>query len=98
MSRLLRRMGQSQAAEEQESLIRSVSLQCFELKVPDLTQCLDHRDGLRWHKFSMSPSEFVNLVTDPELQGTDFIMEHPEMREMLDGVVDFGNGMAIHFG
>jgi hypothetical protein len=59
---------------------------------------MGHRDWLHFHKFGMSPSEFVNLVTDPELQGTDFIMEHPEMREMLDGVVDFGNGMAIHFG
>jgi hypothetical protein len=29
----------------------------------------------------MSLSEFVNLVTDPELQGKDFIMENPEMQK-----------------
>ena len=48
-------------------------------------------------QFGMSPSEFVNLVTDPELRGKDLIMEHPEMQKMLEGVVDLGNGMAIHF-
>jgi len=46
----------------------------------------------------MSLSEFVNLVTDPELQGKDFIMKHPEMQKVLEGAVDLGNGMVIHFG
>lgn len=46
----------------------------------------------------MPISKFVNLVTDPENEGRDFIMEHPEMQKMTEGVVDLGNGMTVHFG
>ncbi|KIM75714.1 hypothetical protein PILCRDRAFT_91959 [Piloderma croceum F 1598] len=44
-------------------------------------QCLCHRDWLHWHQFGMPLSEFVNLITDLELQGKGFIMEHPEMQK-----------------
>jgi len=77
MSRLLRRMGKPEAAEEQEAQIRN---------------------WLRWHKFGMPQSEFISLVTDPEHQGKDFIMDHPEMQELCAGVVELGNGMSIYFG
>ncbi|KAM6494606.1 hypothetical protein JOM56_009229 [Amanita muscaria] len=77
MSRLLRRLGKIQEAEQQESEIR---------------------DWLRWHKFGMPQSEFINLVTDPDHEGEDHVMDHPEMQKLFEGVVDLGNGMAIHFG
>ena len=63
-----------------------------------LTLTLICRDWLRWHKFGMPMSEFVNLVTDSEVEGKDFIMEHPEMQKLCEGVVELGNGMSIHFG
>ena len=46
----------------------------------------------------MPQSEFISLVTDPEHQGKDFIVEHPEMQEMLEGVLELGNGMSVYFG
>jgi hypothetical protein len=46
----------------------------------------------------MPPSEFINLVTDVDHEGKDYIMEHPEMQKMFEGVVDLGNGMTVHFG
>jgi hypothetical protein len=46
----------------------------------------------------MPQSEFINLVTDPDHEGKDYIMEHPEMQKLCQGVVDLGNGMAVHFG
>jgi hypothetical protein len=46
----------------------------------------------------MSPSDFKNLVTDPNHEGKDYIMEHPEMQKMFDGVVELGNGMVVHVG
>ena len=46
----------------------------------------------------MPKGEFVNHVTDPDHKGKDYIMEHPEMQKMLEGVVDIGNGMTVHFG
>ncbi|KAM6494819.1 hypothetical protein JOM56_009442 [Amanita muscaria] len=56
------------------------------------------RDWLRWHKFGMPKSEFINLVTDPDHEGKDHVMDHPEMQKLFEGVVDMGNGMVIHFG
>ena len=46
----------------------------------------------------MPPSEFKNLVTDPDHEGKDYIMEHPKMQKMFDGVVDLGNGMVMQLG
>ena len=46
----------------------------------------------------MPPKEFISLVTDPDHEGKDYIMEHPEMKEMFENVVDLGNGMVIHYG
>jgi hypothetical protein len=96
MSRLLRRMGETQAAEKQESEIRSEP--AHHCKVAYLTCYFGCRDWLQWHKFGMPLSEFVSLVTDPDHEGTDYIMEHPEMQQMCEGVVDLGSGMSVHFG
>jgi hypothetical protein len=46
----------------------------------------------------MPQSEFINLVTDVDHKGKDYIMEHPKMQKMFKGVVDLGNGMTVHFG
>lgn len=63
-----------------------------------LTSNFRCRDWLRWHKFGMPKSKFIKLVIDPDHEGKDYIMEHPEMEEILEGVVDLGNGSSIHFG
>ena len=46
----------------------------------------------------MPQGDFIKLVTDPDHKGKDYIMEHPEMQKMMEGVVDLGNGMQVHFG
>jgi hypothetical protein len=46
----------------------------------------------------MPQSEFINLVTDTNHVGKDYIMEHPEMQKLYEGVVDLGNGMTVHVG
>ncbi|KAJ7094004.1 hypothetical protein B0H15DRAFT_831567 [Mycena belliarum] len=76
-SRLLRRMGRTAEAEEQEKVIR---------------------DWLQWHPYGMPPSEFVNLVTDPLHEGPDYILDHPLVKRMFDGMVEMGPGMVVHFG
>jgi len=53
------------------------------------------RDWLRWHKFGMPKSKFISLVTDPDHKGKDYIMEHPEMQKMWEGVVELGNGSPL---
>jgi len=68
-------------------------------KVPEAEeQESEIRDWLRWHEFGMPQSEFIKLVTDPDHEGKDYIMEHPEMQKMCGRVVDLGDGMAVHFG
>jgi len=47
-----------------------------------------------WH----AANRVISLVTDPNHEGTDYIMEHPEMQKMCEGVIDLGNGMTVHFG
>lgn len=97
MSQLLRRMGKVPEAEEQESEISSRALSDV-LKLLVLTSNFCCRDWLRFHKYGMPQSEFISLVTDPKHEGKDYIMEHPEMQKMCEGVVDLGNGMTTHFG
>jgi hypothetical protein len=46
----------------------------------------------------MPRSEFIDLVTDPDHEGKDYIMEHPEMKKMCERVVDLGSGMEVHIG
>jgi hypothetical protein len=34
----------------------------------------------------MPPSQFRQLITDPTHEGKDYIMDHPDMAEMMRGV------------
>jgi hypothetical protein len=56
------------------------------------------RTWLRYHKFSMPPTEFRKLVTDPTHGGKDYIMDHPDMKEMMRGVTELPGGGVVHFG
>ncbi|KAJ7871363.1 hypothetical protein B0H13DRAFT_1634350 [Mycena leptocephala] len=76
-SRLLRRVGKIQEAEEQEDAIRN---------------------WLLWHPYGMPPSEFRELVTDPEHEGTDYVLEHPSVQNMFGNMVEIGHGVVMHFG
>ena len=102
MSRLLRRMGKVPEAEEQEAKIRSEPLVHFFffrrslLILTSKKKITTGRDWLRWHEYGMPRSEFIKLVTDPDHQGKDYVMEHPEMQKMCAGVVDLGSGIEIH--
>jgi hypothetical protein len=46
----------------------------------------------------MPPSEFRTLVTDPTQQGRDYIMDHPEMNEMMRGVTELPGGISMYIG
>ncbi|KAJ7094003.1 hypothetical protein B0H15DRAFT_971155 [Mycena belliarum] len=56
------------------------------------------RDWLQWHPFGMPPREFVDLVTDPLHEGPDYILDHPLVKRMFDGMVEVAPGMVVHFG
>jgi len=43
----------------------------------------------------MPPSQFRQLITDPTHEGKDYIMDHPDMAEMMRGVEP---GIVMHFG
>ncbi|KAJ6593579.1 hypothetical protein B0H19DRAFT_1091035 [Mycena capillaripes] len=76
-SRLLRRTGKIQEAEEQENAIRN---------------------WLQWHPYGMPPSEFRALVSDPQHEGTDYILEHPSVQNMFGNMIELAPGMVMHFG
>jgi hypothetical protein len=46
----------------------------------------------------MPPSEFRALVTDPQHEGKDYILEHPEVKGMFANMMEVGPGMVFHFG
>ncbi|KAF7342038.1 hypothetical protein MVEN_01791100 [Mycena venus] len=56
------------------------------------------RDWLHWHPYGMPPSEFRALVTDPEHEGTNYILEHPSVQNMFSNMVEIAPGMVMHFG
>ncbi|KAJ7628574.1 hypothetical protein FB45DRAFT_918666 [Roridomyces roridus] len=56
------------------------------------------RDWLHWHPYGMPPDEFIALVSDPEHEGKDHILEHPDVQNRMDSMVQIGPGMVIHFG
>jgi len=84
MSRLLRKMGRDEEAENLELAVR------------------------RWiqgHPYGMRPSELAELVSDPEYEGEDHILGHPDIRLQFGRVIELPNtgsglfgGMMIHFG
>jgi hypothetical protein len=46
----------------------------------------------------MHPSEFRNLVMDPAHEGTDYIMEHPDMVKMTSNMTELPGGLVVQFG
>ncbi|KIM89070.1 hypothetical protein PILCRDRAFT_60840, partial [Piloderma croceum F 1598] len=56
------------------------------------------RTWLKYHKFGMPPSKFRELVTDPTQQGRDYIMDQPEMKEMMRGVTELPGGISMYIG
>ncbi|KAJ7628575.1 hypothetical protein FB45DRAFT_1059308 [Roridomyces roridus] len=50
------------------------------------------------HPYAMPPDEFFQLVTDPEHEGKDYILEHLQVKQTLGNIVQIGPGMAVSFG
>ena len=46
----------------------------------------------------MPPSEFRGLVSDPDHEGKDYILDHPDVKNQLGGMMEMPGGMVIHFG
>ncbi|KAJ7507274.1 hypothetical protein B0H11DRAFT_2219103 [Mycena galericulata] len=54
------------------------------------------RNWLQWHQYGMPPSEFRALVTDPEHEGKNYILEHPMVENMFAGMTEIGPGIVMH--
>ncbi|KAJ7633066.1 hypothetical protein FB45DRAFT_832514 [Roridomyces roridus] len=54
-------------------------------------------DWVHGHPYAMPPDEFSALVSDPEHEGEDHILEHPQVKQTFDGMVQMGPGMVVQW-
>lgn len=46
----------------------------------------------------MPPSELRGLVLDPDHEGKDYILDHPDAEKLFSGMVELPGRMMMHFG
>jgi hypothetical protein len=56
------------------------------------------RDWLKWHPYGMPPSEFRGLVLDPDHEGKEYILDHPDVEKQFYGMVELPGGIVMHYG
>jgi hypothetical protein len=42
------------------------------------------------------PERVRALTVDPEYTGRDYILDHPDVAQMFQGVTELGNGVVMH--
>ncbi|KAJ7291122.1 hypothetical protein C8J57DRAFT_209847 [Mycena rebaudengoi] len=56
------------------------------------------RNWLQRHPYCMHPSAFRDLVTDPQHQGKNYILDHPTVQQMLAGTIEIGPFIVFQLG
>ncbi|KAK7052028.1 hypothetical protein R3P38DRAFT_3305901 [Favolaschia claudopus] len=56
------------------------------------------RNWILGHPYAMPPSECRALILDPEHEGQDYILDHPQIQSFFQNTREVGPGMVMHIG